>query len=116
MSNYQSLLEIEGVDGLAVLDANSNVLETYGDIQINEDSKAQFSDVLRQDFDQELGDISSALLLCEMGVWHLLRLGNIALGDGPAYIAILAGKTQSVDIQELEQATMMLGGNHATTT
>lgn len=106
MSEFSKLLSIEGVDGIAVMDAEFKTIESEGNIPeqlINDEALSQ----LFPENEAE-NEISSSILMCEAGVWHISKLSNMPLGSAPAYLAVLAGKEEAVDIEYLDASVRSL--------
>ncbi len=101
---FTNLLNIEGVDGYAVFDSNFVVLETAAAFKVPEGYQALFADAFSISLSGDSADISSAIVLAERGAWMLAQLKGITEPGQPAYLAVMAGTREAVDIPQLEAA------------
>ncbi len=101
-NSFDDLLRIEGVDGYAVLDSEFIVIDSRAGFRAPVGHQELFADVFSASFSGDAADISTAIVLAERGAWLLAQLPGIPEVGQPAYLVVLAGTQQPVDIPQLE--------------
>gem|GEM_PF-2794838 len=105
-NDFTNLLAIEGVDGYALLDSEFVLINSAGTFKPA--SQALFAEVFSASFTGDAADISTAIVLAEKGAWLLAQLPGIPEAGLPAYLVVLAGTRQPVDIPQLEATVTAL--------
>ncbi len=101
-NSFEDLLRIEGVDGYAVLDCEFTLIETRAGFRVPASHQMLFADVFSASFNGDAADINTAIVLAERGAWLLAQLPGIPEPKQAAYLVVLAGTKEPVDIPQLE--------------
>ncbi len=107
-NDFTSLLAVEGVDCYALLDSEFMVVDSRAGFRVPSGHQALFADVFSASFTGDAADINTAIVLAEKGAWLLAQLPGIPEVGQPAYLVVLAGTKQPVDIPQLEASVAAL--------
>ncbi len=107
-NDFTQLLAIEGVDGYALLDSEFIMVNHSAGFIVAPAHQGLFAEVFSASFSGDAADINTAIVLAEKGAWLLAQLPGIPEAGQPAYLVVLAGTKQPVDIPQLEATVASL--------